>query len=1857
MTQGLELVPTEHRTLARAHFDLWLHSGTQVDMYNLTRAIQLYETALREHSANIISPSLEYCQALQCGGHMNQATDVIMTILTSLDDDPDPGQGPGSYPGPDRASHLFHAGGLFKAQGLHDKASNYFFEATQIGPPKFFSKLEMMMILSRNIEESGKLASSTGTGAGTGTEEPSDDAYEMVYTHLVIEQVIPSTIEYDDWISDANTWRVLADKCVLHNLYSLAADLYAQGIMKDANAFRKSKLWFAFAKACFKCGRLSDAQLGIMQALTRDPFNQQLLRTLQCWKESSSNPSSNSSFQTLLLNTNISPLLDEIPDPVARSARGIARVQAFLRGFVTRQSVSLGIGKRLDIKDRMSARVGLLMSDTCTGSSTHPVLVYARADWMGRVRSINVFDCKYSRTVTLRLKKSYAPPKQYGIPRHFRLQLTCTCASTVRNEEEYRDILHITFIDKETGEYIMCDLKLPPFSQIFSTPPPDMTDDPDLSKPLKNNSSLTIETPNHEQDFLSKPLKNENLSKPLKNEIPGDLSLRTVQPQVPVLEVDSSLVITTDMVDIEVGRGAIQRFLHVFLYRVHHEEVSTRYIFTNPSSMKTVTFVTSRDHIDRAHHLKRSLHALFDIIDENNILSNLVREIGDGQGEAPPPGHFHAPISHEITITSKLTNNDDDGGDGDDSDRISQRFLKFNVFYFAMDGNIEIRVRRDRDGVPEGGPGTRGSKDTGTGVVSGSLEVLDKAALSGGNALSAPSRAKRRSREASFSQALARCRDGSGYGQGAGPGPGSVITSSIVSNDKEEEGDDISVGMPSSIIPFGDSMKGAETGEGDGTHVSNSTESAGFGVSIEHVQDHDQDSHEGMKGDTPNKQQQRQQEHMKKSKSKREIIKISSSKPDLKKDREKEKEVLAIIPVPVPMLEFEVERVQEEGQEEARALLLDSSAEECLLPDAETLLMLDSIVKAVACKAVEEAVNTAVVNRCPIPIPPVSVSLDNVAHEDVQLENTQEEKEEGEERPIELNEKENVNELKEEEQEKEKPGDTFDIVGVMSESVAAEAISSAVRSHLKRKYHEDIIQQAKAMVDAAIAQAMEQQTQAVKAEAVEGADDLNSLVSSVDETATLDDSATSLQDDDSNTSYQDDDQDFGSFSEYNVFASDESSSVAATKDTIISDYQDEESVLVANSNKENEESVAKNLTEIENLEDMKMIIEEDKILNSLIHSLAEKEVNSCIEVVLSRPSTSSVPAAAAAVPPPSNSDTFVDSSFSAAPSVVVSFDDDVEEENYEDNNTFDDDYFDDEPVPSHQPVFPEEEEIACTPRGERRNDEDDNNEDFDIDPNANVLIVDDSDYNDSSNYNENFSPEVSERYTKHLLNDFTDENSDSLLYYEELATDYELRQLGLSNFATGSSSKKKDIPKDHMPLPPSSSPASTASIAKNSLMLLNPSKSSSKLHKPLKLQDIPLEAYESPEMLRAALARSLDDESYFNNNNNSTSSFNPRRHRSINTNPLNPITSISDLRRVIIANPDEILTSAAINAPGKPSSKKTKNINKDKLNRDKHNRDKDKSKAAEPIEVFKARGYVTGDKAYSTHWESKIITFLKSHPTASSLRIALSSLQKNLPIQINRLEALCALADTDGNDVRALGKLADEGFLREVKLVCNVLKVENLVSVIPGGAGVLAGGVGHGVVHDLRTQPSGEAGMMMMPSSSVSLASESVSDMSSLALDGDAYRNPVPAYSTSNACSGFGKVRVGGVDASRMLPHLSMEASSAIVRRRGSILDANRNTKPMLSKSMGALPPLTVPVHGLRTVPVHAPVPVPAHAAIVRLDTALDAYYESSPSSKDMVVLCRRDALRAQGEELLARSRYQALTQQQHHHHHHHTEK
>jgi hypothetical protein len=80
----------------------------------------------------------------------------------------------------------------------------------------------------------------------------------LVKTDSIDTQRFPS---FTEWIEDATVWACLAKKCELSGLFVSAADMYAQALFRDSKSFKEHRLWFNYAKACARCGKIADAQL------------------------------------------------------------------------------------------------------------------------------------------------------------------------------------------------------------------------------------------------------------------------------------------------------------------------------------------------------------------------------------------------------------------------------------------------------------------------------------------------------------------------------------------------------------------------------------------------------------------------------------------------------------------------------------------------------------------------------------------------------------------------------------------------------------------------------------------------------------------------------------------------------------------------------------------------------------------------------------------------------------------------------------------------------------------------------------------------------------------------------------------------------------------------------------------------------------------------------------------------------------------------------------------------------------------------------------------------------------------------------------------------------------------------------------------------------------------------------------------------------------------------------------------------------------------------------------------------------------------------------------------------------------
>jgi hypothetical protein len=256
-----------------------------------------------------------------------------------------------------------------------------------------------------------------------------------------MEGHVDADFEYDDWISDSQTWLDLADRCAVHQMYSLATDFYGLGILKDANAFKKPMLWYRFAKACMRCGRENDAHLSIVQALTTAPHNQQILRARQYWFQKELKSELYNFPKLLLMDMN--SLLTMLPIDIPREEYIFTKVQSIVKGIVERFDLSVGCGARKDITRMMSAKCGVVIAG-------HPFILKARARWMGKISHLTAYDVRRNCTTKIHLTVPFVPIKEMGVPRKFKMLIsthTEMVTSPDDGSQNEATILVVNFID------------------------------------------------------------------------------------------------------------------------------------------------------------------------------------------------------------------------------------------------------------------------------------------------------------------------------------------------------------------------------------------------------------------------------------------------------------------------------------------------------------------------------------------------------------------------------------------------------------------------------------------------------------------------------------------------------------------------------------------------------------------------------------------------------------------------------------------------------------------------------------------------------------------------------------------------------------------------------------------------------------------------------------------------------------------------------------------------------------------------------------------------------------------------------------------------------------------------------------------------------------------------------------------------------------------------------------------------------------------------------------------------------------------------------------------------------------------
>lgn len=122
-----------------------------------------YEKALKNPEISS-SPLvwLEYSKVLMHLGEAELGLKTITSMIRLFDSDED-----------NQGIFYLTAGAMLSSIGKHEQAGQYYFEAIQLGAPKFFTKSDLMFILSRSFEQLGFETKASGT-------DPVEEGYIMV---------------------------------------------------------------------------------------------------------------------------------------------------------------------------------------------------------------------------------------------------------------------------------------------------------------------------------------------------------------------------------------------------------------------------------------------------------------------------------------------------------------------------------------------------------------------------------------------------------------------------------------------------------------------------------------------------------------------------------------------------------------------------------------------------------------------------------------------------------------------------------------------------------------------------------------------------------------------------------------------------------------------------------------------------------------------------------------------------------------------------------------------------------------------------------------------------------------------------------------------------------------------------------------------------------------------------------------------------------------------------------------------------------------------------------------------------------------------------------------------------------------------------------------------------------------------------------------------------------------------------------------------------------------------------------------------------------------------------------------------
>lgn len=354
-----------------------------------------------------------------------------------------------------------------------------------------------------------------------------------------------------------------------------------------------------------------------------------------------------------MVEKELEDILTFIPTQAEEAEVASTRIQAIIKGVITRNHFAMGIGHRKDIVKRMTAKRGILFK------GKHPLLVSVRPSWLGNISSILIFDVETNHLTKFKLKSPFAPIREAGTPRKLKLNMVCRIKG---DGEDEKIQIFLRFIDELTGEFMMRKFQLKEVGDwtyeldelsLTSCPSktfqpaivsiPEIGDEDDgsiASSPepvVKCSKSLAkgnaVQSSSDHQEILScDDCQNNKVEKDdigsFRGSVGGSVYTNSVADSLSLEEEDeSSIAIFTNINCTEVMRNGFQWRKEFFLMRIVNVADITQITLLHTRTDIKLVFILPREHIDRTTGVRRICKCLMKICEENQLISALIEDV------------------------------------------------------------------------------------------------------------------------------------------------------------------------------------------------------------------------------------------------------------------------------------------------------------------------------------------------------------------------------------------------------------------------------------------------------------------------------------------------------------------------------------------------------------------------------------------------------------------------------------------------------------------------------------------------------------------------------------------------------------------------------------------------------------------------------------------------------------------------------------------------------------------------------------------------------------------------------------------------------------------------------------------------------------------------------------------------------------------------------------------------------------------------------------------------------------------------------------------------------------------------------